>query len=394
MGRCLGSRAPNPTRISTDPRLTLRIALTMNPPDIPLFKVFLSPEDKLMPALRDCLYSGQISEGAPVYAFERKFGELVGSDQVLSCYSGTAALHLALLLAGVKPGDAVISTAMTAEPTNMAIRHAGADVVWADVDPANGNVTAESIAAAITPATRALMVVHYGGVPAPMRQIKAVADAHGIPVIEDAAHALGASFGGHPLGAFSDYVMYSLQAIKHMTTVDGGMLTCRRSDDLERGRVLRWFGIDRHASRTEVDVREVGFKYHMNNVNATIGLVQLDHIRPVIDRHIENGRFFDTALLGVDGLAPARWDTEASPSYWFYTVLADRADDLQQHLAAHGIASSKSHKRNDEHSVFASSRRPLPGLDAFYSRMLHIPCGWWVRDEDRERMVDVLKAGW
>jgi perosamine synthetase len=352
-------------------------------PEIPLFRVFLPPEGALMPALRDCLYSGQISEGEPVYEFERRFGRFVHAEHVLSFYSGTAALHTALILAGVQPGDEVISTAMTAEPTNMAIRHAGANVVWADVDPMNGNVTADSIAAAITPKTRALMVVHYGGVPAPMRAIRAVADAHGLQVVEDAAHALGARFGGEPLGAFSDYVMYSLQAIKHMTTVDA-----------DRGRVVRWFGIDRHASRTQVDVREVGYKYHMNNVNATIGTVQLDHIAPVVQRHIANGRFFDAQLPTVQGLETCRWDAEADPSYWFYTVLADRVDDLQSHLAARGIASSKSHKRNDEHSVFASSRRPLPGLDAFYARMLHIPCGWWVSDEDRDRMVAVLREGW
>jgi len=347
-----------------------------------------------MPALRDCLYSGQISEGEPVYEFERRFGRFVGADHTISFYSGTAALHAALVLAGVNPGDEVISTAMTAEPTNMAIRHAGAEVVWADVDPVNGNVTGESIAAAITPRTRALMVVHYGGVPAPMRAIRAVADAHGLQVIEDAAHALGARYGNEPLGAFSDFVMYSLQAIKHMTTVDGGMLTCRRKADADRGRIIRWFGIDRHASRTEVDVREIGYKYHMNNMNATIGLVQLDHIGPVIERHIANGRFLDEQLAGIAGLERCRWDAEAEPSYWFYTVMADRVDEMARHLAANGIAASKSHKRNDEHSVFASSRRPLPGLDAFYARMMHIPCGWWVSDEDRERIVSVLRQGW
>ena len=112
---------------------------------IPLFKVFLAPEQALIPRLRDVLYSGQISEGEPVYEFERRFAHFVGHPHVLSFHSGTAALHSALVLAGVKRGDEVISTAMTAEPTNMAIRHAGANVVWADVDPANGNITAAAV---------------------------------------------------------------------------------------------------------------------------------------------------------------------------------------------------------------------------------------------------------
>jgi perosamine synthetase len=373
--------------------MVLRLMNT-DAPAIPLFKVFMAPEAELMPRLRDVLYSGRISEGEPVYEFERKFSGFVGLPNVLSFYSGTAALHTALILAGVQPGDEVISTAMTAEPTNMAIRHAGGKIVWADVDPANGNLTAPSIADRVTARTRAIMVVHYGGIPAPMDAIRAVAERSGIPVIEDAAHALGARYANHSIGADSAYTMFSLQAIKHMTTVDGGMLACKDPNDLPKGRRLRWFGIDRHASRTEVDVGCVGYKYHMNNVNATIGLAQLDHISPILERHIANGRHFDTALRGIPGLDLCRWDEQAEPSYWFYTVLAERRDNLARCLADHGIESSQAHKRNDLHSVFLSSRCELPGLDSFYSRMLHIPCGWWVSDEDRDFIIAAIRAGW
>ena len=363
-------------------------------PPIPLFKVFLAPEDDLMPRLRDILYSGQISEGQPVVEFEEKFSHFVGLPNVLSFYSGTAALHTALVLAGVRPGDEVISTPMTAEPTNMAIRHAGAEIVWADVDPSNGNMSPDSVSERLSPRTRAIMVVHYGGVPVAMGRIRKIAEEAGIPVIEDAAHALGARYDGRPIGALSEYTMFSLQAIKHMTTVDGGMLACKDPADLPRGRAFRWFGIDRHGPRTELDVSTVGYKYHMNNVNATIGLAQLDHIAPVVERHIANGRYFDEALQESAGLELCRWEDVAEPSYWFYTVLADRRDDLAGYLTERGIGNSQCHKRNDRHSVFASSRRELPGLDSFYARMLHIPCGWWVSDEDREFIVDVIKLGW
>jgi dTDP-4-amino-4,6-dideoxygalactose transaminase len=364
------------------------------PNPVPLFKVFLPPEGDLMPRLRDVLYSGQISEGPPVYEFEQKFASFVGLPNILSFYSGTAALHGALMLAGVQPGDEVISTPMTAEPTNMAIRHAGATIVWADVDPANGNLLPSSIAEQITLRTRAIMVVHYGGIPVSLEAIREIADREGIPVVEDAAHALGARYDSCPIGALSEYAMFSLQAIKHMTTVDGGMLACKADSDLPRGRTLRWFGIDRQASRTEVDVSSVGYKYHMNNVNATIGLVQLDYIAPVIERHISNGRYYDRSLREIPGLTLCSWDAKAEPSYWFYTVLAERRDDLSRYLTEHGIGNSLAHKRNDMHSVFASSRRGLPGLDSFYSRMLHIPCGWWVSDEDREFIAEMIRRGW
>ena len=366
--------------------------------EIPLFKVFLPPRAALMPRLEEILYSGQISEGAPVTEFERRFGRFIGGSDTLSFYSGTAALHAALVLAGVQPGDEVISTAMTAEPTNMAILHADAKIVWADVDPANGNLTAAAVAAKMTGRTRAVMVVHYGGVPAPIDGIRAVAAANGIPVIEDAAHALGARYAGAPVGTHSEFVMFSLQAIKHMTTVDGGMLACNGTGDraalLARGRRFRWFGIDRAAPRTEVDVAEVGYKYHMNNVTATMGLVQLDHIAPIIARHIANGRYFDQALQGIPGLTLCRWEDCAEPSYWFYTALVEGREKFSCHLAAHGIANSQAHKRNDLHSVFAASRCELPGLDDFYRRMIHIPCGWWVGDAQREYIVDVIRQGW
>jgi dTDP-4-amino-4,6-dideoxygalactose transaminase len=362
--------------------------------NIPLHKVFMSPRDALMPRLEAVLYGGQISEGEPVYEFERRFAAFIGADHSLSFYSGTATLHIAMLLAGVGPGDEVISTPVTAEPSNLAILHAGGTPVWADVDPRNGNLDPDSVRARITPKTRAILAVHYGGIPAPLEALGRIAREHGLPVIEDAAHALGARYGGVQLGTHSDYVMFSLQAIKHLTTVDGGMLTCRREADRRRARLLRWFGIDRQAPRLEADIAEPGFKYHMNNVNATIGLVQLEHVGAAIARHVENGRWFDRELRGIPGLGLCAWEAAAEPSYWFYTVLAERRDALAQALAGRGIGCSMSHRRNDAHSVFAASRRDLPGVDAWSARMLHIPCGWWVSDADRERIAAALRAGW
>jgi dTDP-4-amino-4,6-dideoxygalactose transaminase len=172
------------------------------------------------------------------------------------------------------------------------------------------------------------------------------------------------------------------------------MLALQREEDAEAARLFRWFGIDRQAPRTEVDVASVGFKYHMNNVTATIGRVALEHGVGRIARHVENGRWYDAELAGVDGLELCAWDAAAEPSYWLYTVLAERRDDLAAHLAGRNIAASTVHRRNDAHSVFAAARRPLPGLDEFAARMLHIPCGWWVSDEDRERIAAALRAGW
>ena len=156
---------------------------------VALHKVHLPPREVLMPRLEAVLYSGQIGEGEVVKKFEAEFGKYIGNPNALSFSSGTAALHTALILAGVKAGDEVISTAMTAEPTNMAVLHAGAKPVWADVDANNGNLLAESVAEKITPRTKAILLVHYGGIPASIRCIREAAQSRSIPVIEDAAHA-------------------------------------------------------------------------------------------------------------------------------------------------------------------------------------------------------------
>lgn len=361
---------------------------------VPLFKTFLPPKDILMPALEDILYSGYISEGHSVEAFEKKFEECFNLKNCISFNSGTATLHTALILAGVQQGDEVISTPMTAEPSNMAIKHAGGEIVWADVDPRNGNLTAESISTKITSHTKAIMVVHYGGIPASIKSIREVAKVHGVPVIEDAAHALGAKYDGKPIGQHSEFVMFSLQAIKHMTTIDGGMLSCQNKEDAQKGKRIRWFGIDRNADRTNVDVKEIGYKYHMTNVPATIGIVQLDYIDSIINHHIANGKYYDNNLKNIKGLEICNWDDVAEPSYWFYTVLVERQADFIKHLESHGIMASTVHKRNDLHSVFSESRCKLPGVDAFYNSMVHIPCGWWVSDEDREYIIDTIKKGW
>jgi dTDP-4-amino-4,6-dideoxygalactose transaminase len=361
---------------------------------IPLFKVHMPARESLLPRLESVLYSGQIGDGEIVKQFEEEFGRFIGNPRALAVSSGTAALHTALLLANVGRDDEVISTPMTAEPTNMAILHTGARLVWADVDPQSGNMAPESLLAKVTPRTKAVVVVHYAGVPVRLREISEIAARHGVPVIEDAAHALGASYDGAPIGNHSDYTIFSFQAIKHMTTGDGGMLVCRREEDLPRGRQIRWFGIDRAQPRTSVEIHDVGYKYNTNNITAAIGLAQLEAIQPALQRHMDNGSFFDKALADVTGLRVCTFDAVARPSHWLYTVLAERRDDLARRLTDAAIDCSQVHRRNDLHPVFRDSRCDLPGLDEYYSRMLHIPCGWWVSDADREYIADRIRRGW
>jgi perosamine synthetase len=360
---------------------------------IPLVKVALPPKDRLMPALEEVLYSGMIAEGAHVYRFEAQFAQSFGLPVALGTSSGTAALHIALLLSGVDTGDEVITTSMTAEPTNTVILQCGAVPVFADVDPETGNLDPTSVAAAIGPKTKAILVVHYAGFPADMAAMRQLADQNGVALIEDAAHALGARCAGAVIGAIGDFGIFSLQAIKHMTTIDGGVLTMRNPDLLVKAKKLRWFGLAKGVPRTEVDITRLGFKYNMNNVAGAIGIVQLETVQPLILRHVENGQFFDREIPAIPGLSVTRIDASQEPSYWVYSVLSDDSDAVERALAAAGVSASKLHRPNHMHTVFKPFRRSLPGVDTYYRRLTHIPCGWWVGNGDREKIVDVLRKG-
>ncbi len=365
--------------------------MTLSP--LPLVKVAMPPRERLMPALEEVLYSGMIGEGEAVYDFERRFCAQFGLPVALATSSGTGSLHVALLLAGAGPEREVITTSMTAEPTNTVIMQTGATPVFADVDPDTGNLSPDAIRAAISERTAAICVVHYAGYPADLAALRSIADAHGIALVEDCAHALGARYAGKPIGTIGDSAIFSLQAIKHMTTVDGGILALRDADQTLLAKQFRWFGLTKGVPRTEVDLKRPGFKYNMSNVTATIGLAQLEHIDSLIARHRDNGRFFDRELAGIAGLRPAPVATDADPSYWLYTLLADNSDEVERCLGAIGVNASKLHRPNHLHSAFAPFAGPLPGLERFYDRLIHIPCGWWVDDEDRQRIVDALAKG-
>lgn len=346
-----------------------------------------------MPALENVLYSGMIGEGEYVKAFEDAFAKQFDLPAALGTNSGTGALHIALLLAGATENTEVITTSMTAEPTNTVIMQTGARPVFADVDPDSGNLCPDAVSAAISEHTVAICVVHYAGYPANLRQLRKIADEHGIALVEDCAHALGAFYDKKPIGTIGDSAIFSFQAIKHMTTVDGGLLTLRDEKQLSLAKQLRWFGLTKGVPRTEIDMVRPGYKYNMNNVTATFGLHQLRQIDGLIARHRDNGHYFDRELSKIPGLQPAAVTEGADPSYWLYTLLTEDSDAVEKCLANINVNASKLHRPNHYHSAFSPFAGSLPGLDIFYRKLVHLPCGWWVNEEDRERIVDALAKG-
>ena len=318
---------------------------------IPLVKTNIPPRELLMPELEKVLYSGYVAQGEKVEEFERAFETFIGKGYSLSLNSGTAALHIALILAGVNPDDEVISTALTAEPTNVAIKMAGAKIRYADIDYNTGNIDPTSVENNINNKTKAILVVDYAGTPVNVPKLQEISNKYNIPVIEDAAHALGAKFNGIQNGCHFPYTVFSFQAIKHLTTIDGGMLQIQNHEKYEKGKLIRWFGIDKKLSRLENNIQYQGYKYHMNNVNATLGLVQLAGIDGIIKAHVDNGKYFDMELKGIPGVELLHYYPQSEPSYWLYTMKVENREGFIRKLAENGIMASELHKRNEFHRL-------------------------------------------
>ena len=358
--------------------------------DIPLFKVFM-PEGVMEP-LREVLFSGYIGEGPRVEEFERRLSCWFDNDNVLALNNGTAAIQLALRLANVGCGDEVISTPMTCTATNEPVLAMGARIVWADIDPWTANINPQDVVKKITPKTKAIICVHWGGYPCELDELNAMAAQNNIKLIEDACHALGSMYHGKLIGSHSDFACFSFQAIKEMTTVDGGALVCKSKKDRERGRLLRWYGIDRKAKRSdlrcEADITEYGYKFHMNDVTAVIGLEQLKYVGKTIEKHRANAAQYDEAFKDLKTVKLLRYKDDRLSAHWLYTMRVKNRRKFIEYMKKAGITTSQVHARNDAHTAFKDFRTDLPGIDEFASEQVSIPVGWWLEAKDIRHIID------
>jgi len=376
---------------------------------IPLFKVFTAPT--AAERVAEVLASGYTAQGPVVEMFETMLKDYLGEQSLLTVSSGTAALDLACHLAGVGPGTEVISTPQTCSATNGVIANRGAKIIWADIDPLTGNIDPASVAKLVNEKTVAVMAVDWSG---RLCGYKAIREAlrGDIWIIRDAAHGFGT------VDKNADFTCWSFQAIKHLSTGDGGLLLVPPSQ-YERARKLRWFGLDRtkgESFRCAQDIEEVGYKYHMNDVAAAIGCanftagfakwVEVDGSTfqarygeiDILGRHRENARLLLDGLTRIQDAVS--YDFANAPpfdptsAYWVLTILVPHErDELQAFLASRGIGSSRVHRCNDEHTAFkrvSEWRVPHPGLDAFDAAQLSIPCGWWVGEHERNTILMAL----
>jgi dTDP-4-amino-4,6-dideoxygalactose transaminase len=378
---------------------------------IVLFKVFMS-EDVLEP-LNQVLMSGFIGQGPKVTEFEQVLADYFGNQKLVTVNSATSALQLASHLLkqpsgawpGLQAGDEILTTALTCTATNWPLLTNGFKLKWVDVDTETCNIDLDDLEQKLTPSTKLINVVHWGGYPNDLDRIAAIQDraeeklGFRPPVIEDCAHALGSTYKGRLLGNHGNLACFSFQAIKHFTTGDGGILIMPDEELYRRAKLLRWYGIDREAPgkddfRCEEDIPEWGFKFHMNDINATIGLYNFPYAADCVNKFKENSAYYDEALKGVAGVTLMRRDEWADSASWLYTLKVERRDDFMRYMDSQNIMVSRVHERNDKHSCVAEFAADLPNLDKLSQEMICIPNGWWVTPEDREYVADCIKKGW
>ncbi len=360
------------------------------PKTIPLFTVNMPTEvDK---PLLEVLHSGYIGQGKKVEEFETALGNFLETKNVLTLNSGTSALQLALRLANVNPGDEVISTPMTCSATNEPILACGGKIVWADINPKNGLISPKDVERKVTPKTKAIVCVDWGGSVCDLDELMHLGDKYNLKIIEDAAHAFGAGYKGKMVGTIADFTCFSFQAIKHITTVDGGLLVTKNDKDYKRGKLLRWYGIDREAtskdSRIEQDISEWGYKFHMNDVAATIGLVQLGFIKAILEKHQNNAEFYHQTI-NHDFYTHPRTDWDQDSAFWLYTILLptrDKRDRFRDFMAENMVMTSEVHSRNDIHATFREFVSDLPGVKYFSERHIAIPVHAKLTTKDRNRI--------
>lgn len=364
---------------------------------IPLFKVAMN--ENIDKEILKTIHSGFITQGAKVEEFEEKLKQLFNHPYILTVNSATSGLTIAhRLLKDKTKCQKVLTTPLTCFATNAPILANGMDIQWVDVDPTTCNMSLEDLKQKITKETKILTFVHWGGNPIDYQELNKILDEkekeHGfrIQVVEDCAHGFYSFYNKHPIGTFGNIAVFSLQAIKHLTTGDGGLIFLPNKELYEKAKILRWYGIDRDKRnykkkdlRLENDITDWGYKFHMNDINATIGISNLEIILKNIQQHKTNWASYNKKFANLEKIKTLKQYGESSS--WIYTLIVNDAEHFIEYMKDKGIAASQVHKRNDVHSCVVKYKTNLPNMDALENHYVCIPCGWWVDKESRNYIV-------
>jgi len=335
---------------------------------------------KSLDSLKKTLSTRWIGQGPMVDKFEKKLSkDFANKLPVISTGSGTDALHLAYLLANIKKDDEVITPVFTCTATNIPLLYIGAKIKFADLDAKTMNICVKSVKKLITKKTKAIICVHYGGLTCDLKKLQELANKFKIPLIEDAAHALGAEYNNKKIGSISDFTIFSFQAIKHITTGDGGALCIKSDKFLEKAKRLRWFGIDRKSKQLgiwENDIKEIGYKYQMTDLGATLGYESLLEFKKILKHRRDIYQIYLHELQKNKDIVCVHEESNTKKhAAWMFTILTEKKDFLQKKLRSRGIETNQVHFRNDKYSIFKKfiKNNKFPNIDYVEDKYLVLP---------------------
>jgi len=361
---------------------------------IPLFHPPKMNVEKILLEIQNTLYSRWIGQAYKVDLFEKKFSEKFNLSNCLMTNSGTSALHLAYICAGIQSGDEVIVPVLTCTATNHPLLWMGAKPIFADIRSDTLTIDPEDVERKITEKTKAIVQVHLGGSVFDRNEIKSICYEYKLKLIEDACQALG-----NPSVGYGDFTCFSFQAIKTMTTGDGGLLVCKSKEDYQRAKKLRWFSIDRDQKAEKnwqawdrrgitFDQEEMGYKYQPTDIDACIGLIGLE----TIDSSLKHRKILSDLYKNLlrDNQKVKLLTVDPRSANWLFMILIKDRDTIAEKLHSAGIETNVAHIRNDIFKVFGGERLDLSNMNSVEFNYLCLPINDYVSIEDVKYICEKL----
>lgn len=342
------------------------------------------------------LKSKWINTGKQEKLFRHKFCEKFNIPYCVATNSGTSALRASLAVLGIEPGDEVISTPMTFIATNTSILEQRAKPVFADIKYDTLNIDPNSIVEKITDKTKAIMCVHYGGIPCDLDEIRKIGQDYNLPIIEDAAHAMGSKYKGKYIGSTGDIICFSFQVVKIITCGDGGIIATTNEEYYKKLKRCVWYGVDRDEKEVRLidplpdKIDTLGFKYNLNDITATIGIVGLDNIEIPLRRRKEIGERYRKELSNCSKIKLLHYSSDITPNYQIFPMHIKNRLEFAKYMQKHGIHVNINNRRNDRYSIFGG-KQDLPVTEKVDEDVILIPIHADLTDAQVERIIKTIK---
>ncbi|MHC4264950.1 MAG: DegT/DnrJ/EryC1/StrS family aminotransferase [Planctomycetota bacterium] len=365
---------------------------------IPTYRPYVGPEE--LEAIRKVFQSRWLGMGAVTEDFEKRIKKFLGVKNLIAVNSGTSALHIALDALGVGHGDDVVVPTFTFTATVQAILMTGAKPVFCDICQDTLNIDVDDLEKRLTPSTKVIMPVHFGGSPCDMDKLMSLTNKTNIKIVEDAAHAFGSTYKGHSIGTLGDITCFSFDPIKNITCGEGGAIATNNDDIAKKIRLKRMLGIDKDSwSRQKeknswyYNVITTGYRYHMSNINAAIGIEQMKRLNVFKKRKQAIVKKYDEAFADLKGLKGIKHETdEIFPFFYVLRVLNKRRDSFMRFLKDKGIATGIHYIPNHLHKLFAKEKISLPVAENIYKEVVTLPMYYEMTDNEVEFVIATVNS--